>query len=232
MNKVPRSVSWLLAVITIVALMPSVPVDAKPKQGSRECSMADPTSVQTIVEEMAASPDGGEALFNFGLTKACEQAVIEGMTVTTFETEESADEPVYESILESDASGQLSSDGQVSTQSVPCQTKTVTVTGKTMLEFVAWRWKLHKYWCPLADNWRINGDPQWWTSVSDLNQHYYRGVSTNANFWEYWPTQHYTYAQGVLENCVFKYGCIGSSWPWAWIRVYGNTTWAGTGSGQ
>lgn len=177
---------------------------------------------------MTASPDGGEELFNFGLTTACEQAVLEGMAVTTFETEESADEFVDEGSSDS----QLPSGDQASTQAVPCQTKTVTVTGKTVLGFVAWRWHLHKYWCPLADGWRINGEPQWWTSVSDMNQHYYRGVSSSSNYWEYWPTQPYTYAQGFLENCVFKYGCVGSSWPWAWIRVYGNTTWAGTGSGK
>lgn len=186
---------------------------------------SDPAVIAEVAAEIRAAPDGGEAIFD-ALPPEGQEAYVQAQSVSHFELEEPTTSPVDVVAVEE------SSEGDITAQAtVTCWRTDVPVTARTYLGNIAFTWWLHKYWCPLADGWRINGEPSWWYSLSNVDPNYIdRGINSHSNFWEYWPTQHYTFAQVRIENCVFRYGCFGSKYPEAWIRVYGSTTWSDVGA--
>lgn len=109
----------------------------------------------------------------------------------------------------------------------------LTLTKKTLLGFVAWRWHQVKYW-----TWNYPNI----TSVNagagffDVDGQQFVNYDANGYGWYYtWAGSslggHYTYRQGSISNCIFRYGCISTSYPWAQIWVNGNGAWTGNAGG-
>jgi len=62
------------------------------------------------------------------------------------------------------------------------------------------------------DAYVTNVDPNW----------YYRGLAASAGYFYSQNTAHYSFRQARMENCVLKFGCIGSEYPWVKIWAYGD----------
>ena len=57
----------------------------------------------------------------------------------------------------------------------------------------------------------------------------YRGVVSQYNDYYAWCCRaqhsgHVSFREGRLENCLFRYGCIGNWYPWVRIRVHSDGT--------
>jgi hypothetical protein len=84
-----------------------------------------------------------------------------------------------------------------------------------------YKWHHSKRWC--WANGRVTGV---WSSAYATNvdaNWYYRGLAGSAGYF-YGANQsgHYSFRQAKMENCVLKYGCIGSEYPWVKIWAEGN----------
>ncbi len=109
-----------------------------------------------------------------------------------------------------------------------------TVTQRTSLfGFVAWRYHQVDHWCwsyPRitclsigAGFYDVDG------TSSTVNS------SDNGYGWYYtWagsPTGgHYAYRWGSISNCIFKVGCIGTSYPYVEMWLNGNGAWTASGA--
>lgn len=101
-----------------------------------------------------------------------------------------------------------------------CKTVDVGKTVYTLLGFVAYRFYQRKYWC-------YNG-----TVVSNVNvsvyltdvdpNFYYRGIVNQWDIPAQGSTAHDSMRQGQIDNCIAKYGCIGTSYPAVQIISYAN----------
>lgn len=103
-----------------------------------------------------------------------------------------------------------------------CKAVAAARTGYTLLGFVAYKFWERVYFC-------YNG----LSSVSNVNvsayvsnmdsQEYYRGVVSQWGYYQ--GTSYNAMRQGQIDNCVLKYGCIGSSYPAVQIIVYKDGSW-------
>jgi hypothetical protein len=99
--------------------------------------------------------------------------------------------------------------------------------------FVAWRYQQVVRWCwqyPNITCFDARGD---FTNVDANGQVRYEN---NGYGWYYtWAGGpfggHYSHREGRVDNCIIKYGCIGSYYPWVDIYVNGNGAWSGSGGG-
>jgi hypothetical protein len=72
------------------------------------------------------------------------------------------------------------------------------------------------------------------TYVSNVDPNWtYRGLTASNGYFFTWccgntHSGHFGLRQGHFDNCVLKYGCIGSEYPWVKIWIHGNGTWTYT----
>jgi hypothetical protein len=98
---------------------------------------------------------------------------------------------------------------------------------------LVYRFHQTKYWCwsyPSITTVSVG------TYVSNVDSsEAYRGLVSSDGYFYNWSGSarggHYSLRQGHFENCVIKYGCIGSSYPWTKIYVNGNGAWVGYDGG-
>lgn len=98
---------------------------------------------------------------------------------------------------------------------------------------LVYRFHQVKYWCWVYP--RITG-VNVYTYVSNVDGNYqYRGVIASSGYYYTWSGSasggHYSFRQGKFDNCILKYGCISSSYPWVKIYVNGNGAWVGYDGG-
>jgi len=107
-------------------------------------------------------------------------------------------------------------------QASGCREIDITKEGKSFLfHSLVYRWHHWKRWC--WSNGRVTGV---WTSAYATNMDanwYYKGLAASSSYF-YGANQsgHYSFRQAEMQNCVFKYGCIGSEYPWVKIWVKGD----------
>ena len=107
-------------------------------------------------------------------------------------------------------------------QASGCREIDIVKEGSSFLfRTTVYKWHQHKRWC--WANGRVTGV---WTSAYATNMDanwYYRGLAGSAGYF-FGPNQsgHYSFRQAKMENCVLKYGCIGSEYPWIKIWVEGD----------
>ncbi len=98
------------------------------------------------------------------------------------------------------------------TWSSGCMTDNVAKTQYTLLGFVAYKFWQSKQWC-----W--NGTKVYNVNVSTFLSNvdpnfYYRGIVAQ---WDRWASDKKSWSdtmrQGQFDNCVAKYGCIGTTYP-------------------
>ena len=114
-----------------------------------------------------------------------------------------------------------------------CRKVTVNNYAKTVLGFTAYVFHTWTDWCWTRSTQVVyNVTHGWYTSDID-SQEYWKGiVNSEFLFYDYstndgHPRSAYkNYMQGQFENCVLKYGCIGTTYPANTLRSYYNGTWA------
>jgi hypothetical protein len=102
-----------------------------------------------------------------------------------------------------------------------CRAVEVARVGRSLFNFVVYKFWQRKNWCwsyprvtsALSSAWVSDVDPNW----------YYRGVvSSWGDFYGWccgiWNSGHHSFRQGGFENCVLRYGCLKSEYPWVLIR--------------
>ena len=123
-----------------------------------------------------------------------------------------------------DAASPLSQKGS-SVQSLAttyCKTVQAAHTGYTVLGFVAYKFWERVYFCYNGVSAVSNVSVSAYVSNMD-SQHYYRGV---VNQWGYYVgTSYDSMRQGQIDNCILKYGCIGSYYPAVQIIAYKDGSW-------
>jgi len=139
------------------------------------------------------------------------------------------------STLESDSIGMAPRSGTstVSSTASGCRRVTVVNRGSTWLGATAYEFNTWTYWCwTRATQVTSNISVGW--SISDVDsQYYWQGVvNTELDRYDYSTNDGHPYSafkhyrQGRFDNCVLKYGCLGTVYPANTIRSYYNGTWA------
>jgi hypothetical protein len=108
-----------------------------------------------------------------------------------------------------------------------CRQVDVAQTGRTALGLVAYRYHQVKHWCWSFPHITSVGVGSYISNVT-LN-YYFRG---DVGSWEYfyplWGSGrggHYSFRQGMVENCIFRYGCIKTEYPWVEIYINADGWW-------
>ena len=122
------------------------------------------------------------------------------------------------------------SGGGGTSESSGCKTAYVHVRETTALGFTAYRFHIWTSWCWNRANGNIsNVDRGWYLSDVD-SQYYWQGIQAEDHGFFAWrsgyPRSGYKHMeQGQFDNCVLKYGCIGTYYPTARLRVHSDGTW-------
>ncbi len=89
------------------------------------------------------------------------------------------------------------------------------------------------YWCWSYPNITSLSIYTYISNVDGSQQ--YRGVISSSDYYYSWSGGsrggHYSFKQAKFDNCVLKYGCIGSSYPWTKVWLNGNGAWAADDGG-
>lgn len=106
---------------------------------------------------------------------------------------------------------------------------------------VVWRFYQVKHWCwnyPAINTVNCSANPvKCLTFVDDVTNvastEIYGKVQTKVSNYYTWGGSskggHYSKLTGKFDNCVFRWGCIGSSYPWVEIYSTGNGMWRAFG---
>jgi hypothetical protein len=97
----------------------------------------------------------------------------------------------------------------------------------TLLGFLAYRWNQRKYWC--WSNRRIT-TVRVEAYMSDVDPNFYlREIYRSGWYYSYFSgignSGHYSRRGARVENCIFRYGCIGNTYPWVKIYAHGDGSW-------
>jgi hypothetical protein len=105
-----------------------------------------------------------------------------------------------------------------------------TRTKRSVLGFVVFRYHVRRNWC-----WNyghrvtsVSTETPWFTDVDPNFQIIDKSISPHGWFYTWCcgdgRSGHYAFRQGRIDNCIFRYGCIGSYYPTIEIFVHGNGT--------
>jgi len=102
-----------------------------------------------------------------------------------------------------------------------CRDVDVYLESKSFLfRATVYKWHHTKRWCwsngkitsVVTSAYVTNVDPNW----------YYRGISASTGYFYNGNAAHYSLRQARMENCILKFGCIGSEYPWVKIWAFGD----------
>jgi hypothetical protein len=125
-----------------------------------------------------------------------------------------------------------------SSSSSGCRKVTVNNETETVLGFTAYWFHTWTRWCWTRSTQVVYDVTTGWY-ISDVDsQEYWKGINnTELLFYDYSTNDGHPrsafkhYRQGRFENCVLKYGCIGTTYPTNLLRSYYNGTWVWSTSG-
>jgi hypothetical protein len=107
-----------------------------------------------------------------------------------------------------------------------CASFDVNKRNTTLLGFTAFRFHQWRNWCWDTGTHRMSGAGSRGSYASSVNStYYYDGWWVNQDYWMSYPYQHAYQTQGQFRNCVVKYGCIGTYYPWIKSVVDGWGSW-------
>ncbi len=92
---------------------------------------------------------------------------------------------------------------------------------------LVYRWHQVKNWCWNGNRITSANTTAYPTDVD--GNWYYRGLASSAGWFYSWccgssTSGHYTLRQARMENCILKFGCIGSEYPWVTISAHADGT--------
>lgn len=113
-------------------------------------------------------------------------------------------------------------------------TVTFTLTKKTLLGNVAWRYYQTDHWCwsyPRITCLTVGSD------FADVDGQQSVNYSDHGYGWYYtWSGStvggHYAHRDGSISNCIFRWGCISTSYPYVDMWLNGNGAWTASGGGN
>jgi hypothetical protein len=108
------------------------------------------------------------------------------------------------------------------------------VTKRSWLGFVAWRYHQVDHWCwsyPRITCLSIGAGFYDVDGTSNVNW------GDNGYGWYYsWAGSgtggHYAHRDGSISNCILKYGCISTAYPYVDMWLNGNGAWSASGGGN
>jgi hypothetical protein len=108
------------------------------------------------------------------------------------------------------------------------------VTKRSVLGFVAWRYRQVDHWCWQYPNITCLDIGSNFYDVDANGQVRYDGSGYGWYYtWSGGPFGgHYAHREGRIDNCVLKYGCIGSYYPYVDVWLNGNGAWSASGGGN
>jgi len=100
--------------------------------------------------------------------------------------------------------------------------------------FLAWRYHQVNHWCWQYPNITCFYAASNFYDVDPSGQVRY---DSNGYGWYYtWAGGpfggHYSHRDGKIDNCILRYGCIGSYYPYVDVWVNGNGAWTASGGGN
>jgi hypothetical protein len=113
-------------------------------------------------------------------------------------------------------------------------TVSFSVTKYTLFGFVAWRYYQVDHWCWQYPNITCLNIGSGFTDVDSQETINY---ADHGYGWYYtWAGGpfggHYAHRDGSISNCVFRWGCISTSYPYVDMWLNGNGAWAASGGGN
>ncbi|MEZ5098930.1 MAG: hypothetical protein R3C15_03830 [Thermoleophilia bacterium] len=127
-----------------------------------------------------------------------------------------------------DGPGRTTQGGRRLQSASGCAAVDVSRIGRSsIVRSVVYKWHQVKGWCWSAGKvTRVDIS----TYPSDVDPNWrYRGQLPGSGGYYAWNgagSGHWSLRQGSFENCILKYGCIGSEYPWVKVWVHGDGTYA------
>jgi hypothetical protein len=110
-----------------------------------------------------------------------------------------------------------------------CRSAKVAYVKKTLLGAVAYKWWMKRSWC-----WRFPrlvsvGTKTYVTDMNGFNE--YKGIVASWGAWFEWccnepRSGHKAFRQAEFQNCIVKYGCLSTTYPWIRMSVRGDGSYA------
>ncbi len=113
-------------------------------------------------------------------------------------------------------------------------TVSFTVTKRTLFGFVAWRYNQVDHWCWSYPNITCLSIG---SGFYDLDGQETVNYADHGYGWYYtWAGGafggHYAHRDGSVSNCIFRWGCIQTQYPYVDMWLNGNGAWAASGGGN
>jgi hypothetical protein len=126
----------------------------------------------------------------------------------------------------------LSAHAEGTSSSAGCVKVTVGQTRHGPTGDTLWKFSIWTDWCWTRSNQvvSVNGH-NWYIGSVDGNFQWKGLVNTQAYYYDFSTddghpkSAYYHYRMGQFDNCVLKYGCVGTEYPMNYLRSYYNGTW-------
>lgn len=208
MNAMRKLLPIFFAVIMVAATPLGWNAAASSQNMEFDCSSI--AGLEVLDATLKSQPDGGWALFD-SLSVDCQGAYVAAQSVARVE------------IVAGEPKSVETPDSDMAVAASGCTPAWVSAYAYTYLGNVAYRYVFQDYFC-FNGSTVTSHSPSHWIDNVDPN-YYWRGGSVISQQWI--GTGYWTEMQGRVENCVFKYGCVGNAYPGGWIQTYGSGYWTG-----
>ncbi len=109
-----------------------------------------------------------------------------------------------------------------------CRSAKVAYVKKTLLGSLAFKWWMKRSWCWRPSRRLVSvGTSTYVTDMNGFND--YHGVIESWSNWFTWccsepRSGHTAFRQAKFSNCIVKYGCLSTTYPWIRMSVRGDGT--------
>jgi len=115
--------------------------------------------------------------------------------------------------------------GSIALDSVTCTSIDAWRNAYTLLGFLAFRY--HHWMTWYWDGQRVTSVTEDYDYLNNADPNFYwRGTLAGSSAYYCWNGigngRFRSFMEGQVDNCIFKYGCIGTSYPWITINAYGD----------
>lgn len=123
------------------------------------------------------------------------------------------------------ASSSTQASGSIALDSVTCTSIDAWRNAYTLLGFLAYRYHHWMTWC--WDGQRVTSVTEDYDYLTNVDPNFYwRGTVAESSAYYYWNGiwhgRFRSFMEGQVDNCILRYGCIGTSYPWITINAYGD----------
>jgi len=110
-----------------------------------------------------------------------------------------------------------------------CKTVDAWKNKYTLLGSLAYRFHHTKRWCWNSNRVTSVNTDVYVSHVQECCQDYEGVIASSGYYYDYFSniskSGHYSRRQGKFRNCILRYGCISTTYPWVKIYAHGNGTW-------